>query len=111
MENNPDFGNELLIEVWKQTIQVQQHFNDIELRIRNYAITLLGAVFGVAAYAFKEHAPTGVIIGLLLGGLILSYAFYFMDRHWYHRLLIGSVKHGLFIEKNAPQILGVTKAI
>jgi hypothetical protein len=60
-----DDRNRVLIEAWKQTIQVQQHFNDLELRIRNYAITLLGALFGVAAYAFKEHAPVWLVIGLL----------------------------------------------
>ena len=31
---------ELIVEIWKKVIDVQQHFNDIELRIRNMAITL-----------------------------------------------------------------------
>jgi hypothetical protein len=101
----------LLVEAWKQTVQVQQHFNDLELRIRNSAITLLAALFGVAAYAFKEHAPYGLVLGLLGAGLLLCYAFYFMDKHWYHRLLLGSVEHGLLIEKNAPPELGLTAAI
>src|SRR5437899_2602163 len=29
------------IEVWKAAVEVQKHFNDLELRIRNYAVTLL----------------------------------------------------------------------
>jgi hypothetical protein len=28
-----------------------------------------------------------------------AYLFYFMDRYWYHRLLTGSVKHAIEIEK------------
>ena len=32
-----------VVEAWKKTVDVQQQFNDIELRIRNYAITLLVA--------------------------------------------------------------------
>ncbi len=106
-----DDQTEVMLEAWKQTVQVQQHFNDIELQIRNYAITLLGGLFGVAAYAFKEHAPVTLVLGLLLAGLCLCYAFYFMDRHWYHRLLIGAVKHGESIEDKAPPELGLTKAI
>jgi len=38
-----------LLAVWKTTVGVQQHFKDIELRIRNYAITVMGAFLGVAA--------------------------------------------------------------
>jgi hypothetical protein len=109
--DNSNDSSKLLLEAWKQTVAVQQHFNDIELRIRNYAITLLGALFGVAAYAFKEHAPRMVVEGLLFASLILCYAFYFMDRHWYHRLLLGAVKHGQSIEDRAPSELGLTKAI
>ena len=109
MDDTPK--DQLILEAWKQTIAVQQHFNDIELRIRNYAITLLGALFGVAAYAFKEHASWIIVEALLGASLILCYAFYFMDRHWYHRLLIGAVRHGVSIEDNAPPQLALTKAI
>ena len=111
MDNKPKATENERLEAWKQTIQVQQHFNDIELRIRNYAITLLGALFGIAAYAFKEHVGSGVILCVLLGGLFLCYAFYFMDRHWYHRLLIGAVKHGQMIESSAPAEFGLTGSI
>jgi hypothetical protein len=111
MEDKPKATANERLEAWKQTIQVQQHFNDIELRIRNYAITLLGALFGIAAYAFKEHVESGVILCVLLGGLFLCYAFYFMDRHWYHRLLIGAVEHGQMIESSSPAELGLTGSI
>jgi len=42
------------LDAWKQTIEVQQHFNDLELRIRNFAITLLLATFGAAGVAMRE---------------------------------------------------------
>lgn len=103
-----------VIEVWKKTVDVQQHFNDLELRIRNYALTVLGGLFAVFGFAIKEHAYNWGFIGVLVAALFLIYAFYFMDRHWYHRLLIGSVNQGLFIENryrnNFPEI-GLTKAI
>jgi len=41
--------------MWKTTVVVQQHFNDLELRIRNFAVTLLVTVIGAAALALKEH--------------------------------------------------------
>lgn len=32
-------------------------------------------------------------VAVLLAGILGWLAFYFMDRHWYHRLLLGSVFH------------------
>lgn len=58
-----------VIEVWKKTVDVQQHFNDLELRIRNFAISLLVAVVGAAALVTKENIAirVGLIPALLLG--------------------------------------------
>ena len=107
----PKNPSETVVEAGKLVVQVQQHFNDIELRIRNYALTILAAVLGVAAYAFREHVPYGIILGIFCAALILCYAFYFMDRHWYHRLLIGAVKHARSIEEAGPPELKLTIAI
>lgn len=94
-----------LIDVWKQTIEVQQHFNDIVLRIRNLALTLLLAVFGAAALALREDIHIlirGVQLSLatavLAVGLVGWLAFYFIDRFWYHKLLVGAVIHGEALE-------------
>lgn len=102
----------LSLEAWKKTIDVQQHFNDLELRIRNYAITVVVAIVGAVAFALKEHmyirlgrVTTPLAAGLLFAGLLGWLAFYFMDRWWYHRLLYGAVKHGAFIEKRLARIL------
>jgi FMN phosphatase YigB (HAD superfamily) len=101
-----------VLELWKKTIDVQQHFNDLELRIRNYAMTLLVAVLGAAAFAIKEHLVVkvgNVVIPLavmLLGaGLVGWLSFYVMDRFGYHRLLYGAVKHGSFIETRFSRVL------
>jgi hypothetical protein len=109
------------LEMWKTAVTVQQHFNDLELRIRNFAVTLLVTVIGAAALALKEHyvikmAGTDfpLAAGLLFVGIIGWLAFYFMDRFWYHRLLIASVLHAADIETRfadtSPE-LGLTKAI
>lgn len=103
-----------LIEVWKQTVQVQQHFNDLGLRIRNLALTLLVAVFGAAALALRERiqivvwgTQLSLASALLLVGLVGWLAFYFIDRFWYHKLLVGFVVHGEALEGIlAAELLG-----
>jgi len=89
------------------TITVQQHFNDIELRIRNYALTLLLAVLAGAGLAIREHESVHVLgkdlslaTVILFAGLIAWLLFYFMDAGWYHRLLVGSVAHAIELEKD-----------
>lgn len=93
------------VEIWKKIVDVQQHFNDLELRIRNFALVLTGAVLGLGGYAIKdggmvyflgrEISVASVIVGFSLVPLM---AFYLMDRFWYHRLLDGSVKAGAEVE-------------
>ena len=117
--SNERFG--FVMDAWKKTIDVQQHFNDIELRIRNYAVTLLVAMLGAVAFAIKERLamnlggmPVSVAEALIIAALLGWVAFYFMDRWWYHRLLYGAVKHARTIEDRysrfAPELL-LTKAI
>jgi hypothetical protein len=112
---------QIVVDVWKKIVDVQQHFNDLELRIRNYAVTLVVALMGAAAFAFKDHLELtlrGVNIplasGLLLCALLGWGAFYFMDRFWYHRLLYGAVAIGARIERRLKPVLpqiGLTESI
>jgi len=102
----------IYVDIWKKTVDVQQHFNDLELRIRNFAITIMAGVLGLAAYAIKENLTTQLLnrqISLaaivLVLGLLPWFGFYFMDRHWYHRLLYGAVHHGKFIEDRLGKVL------
>lgn len=101
-----------IIEIWKKTVDVQQHFNDIEMKIRNAAIAVMAALLGATGFALKENLAISVgslsvpIAVILLGTALLTWlAFYFMDRHWYHRLLYGAVKHGLKIEESLKTVL------
>lgn len=94
------FDEKDVMSAWQTSLDVQQHFNDLELQIRNFAITLLVAVMGGTAFTLKEHyniqlgdQTVSLAVVVLLAGVLGWLAFYFMDRHWYHRLLIGSVTH------------------
>ncbi len=100
---------------WTTTIGVQKHFNDIELKIRNYAITVLVALLGAAAVALREGSRvefSGVetsLATLLVGAALIAWLmFYFMDRIWYHQLLVGAVKHGQALEEVLrPDVPGI----
>jgi hypothetical protein len=117
----PEDKIENLIEIWKTTIDVQKHFNDLGLRVRNFAITVTGAILGAAGFAVKEglsltvfgfHIPLSAF--LVFVGLLSGFGFWLMDRHWYHRLLLGAVKHGESIEKTLETVLpeiSLTRAI
>lgn len=109
------------VEAWKQTVDVQKHFNDIEMRIRNYAITIVAAFLGISgvtlhrdmrAEIFDLSIPVSIFFILI--SAICWFAFFAMDYWWYHRLLLGSVKHGLYIEKRLRKVLpecGLSDAI
>lgn len=93
------------IEIWKKIVDVQQHFNDLELRIRNFALIVTGAFLGLGGYAIKDAGVVTLfglevsIAGLVVVSAIFPLAaFYFMDRLWYHRLLDGSVYAGIEAE-------------
>lgn len=93
------------LKVWEKTIEVQQHFNDIELQIRNYTLTLFTAIIAGIGYLLKEKIniifhnyiiPSSAIAAFI--GIVIMCTFYFMDKYWYHKLLKGSVAHALIIE-------------
>ena len=48
------------LDMWKQTVTVQQHFNDIEWRIRGLALTVLTFALGAAGVASKDSTAIQV---------------------------------------------------
>ena len=93
-------------KIWQKTIDVQQHFNDIELRIRNFSLTALTFILTGMGFLYKEnsliwlfgyHIQAAAILGVM--GCLVIVLFYFMDKAWYHRLLLGAVYHAMAIEE------------
>jgi hypothetical protein len=96
----------LTVEIWKTVVGVQQHFNDISMRIRSMFVTILLALFAAIGFLIDKRLTLGlgsfkVQYSTLLPifGAVGTGLFYFIDRYWYHRLLVGSVKHAIEIEK------------
>ncbi|KAA5599173.1 hypothetical protein [Blastochloris sulfoviridis] len=117
---DPDRRKEV-IEIWKAVIDVQKHFNDIEMRIRGLFITIVLAIAAAQGFLIENDISfnysqlkiKSVIFAPILG-IIASFLFYLMDRYWYHRLLVGAVKHAIEIEKRFGDTLPelcLTKAI
>ena len=93
-------------ELWKKSVDVQMHFNDIGWRIRALALTALTFVLGATGYVFANTPPVDLgfwrwsvssIVPVV--GLLIWWSFWFMDAKWFHRLLVGSVQDGDRLEK------------
>ena len=109
---------------WAKTIDVQQHFNDIAMRVRNLFVTLVAALFAIIGYGTRSSGGavqpplSGVVLQFVpviaAIGMFACVAFWFLDRLWYHRLLIGAVIQGELLEglllEKVPGI-GLTKAV
>jgi hypothetical protein len=99
-----------VVEVWKTIVEVQQHFNDISMRIRSMFVTILLALFASIGFLLEKQLSLQIWIFNIkfstlipVFGIVGTYLFYFIDRYWYHRLLVGAVKHALEIERKYKQ--------
>jgi hypothetical protein len=96
----------IAVDIWKYVVSVQMHFNDIGMKIRTLYFTLLAAAVGAIGFVQGKHVEIpyldlrlSLAMIVLVAIMAVSALFYFLDRHWYHRLLQGSVKAAADIEK------------
>jgi len=90
------------IKIWEKVVDVQMHFNDLCLKVRNVAISILGVLLGAAALSFRYAGSDQAAIFIFVA-IVVWIAFYLMDRYWYHELLKGAVHHGQEIEKSLKE--------
>lgn len=111
-KNSKETDKKLLLEAWKQCVDVQMHFNDMEMKIRSLAVTVITAISGAIGYLLKEniHYQKEFIVLLSFVGAAAWLCFYLMDRFMYHKLLIGAVKAGIETE-NELKNLGINVAL
>lgn len=112
-EKKPDcvWGNlniEQAITLWQTGIKVEQHFNDICIKIRNFANAFVSVffstVFLILTLNYKNAGETNqsaliyldcfILMGQAIWGIL-----WFKDRFWYHTFLIGAVRFCENIEK------------
>jgi hypothetical protein len=103
------------IEIWKKCVDVHQHFNDLEMRIRNFAITVVGALVAAVSFTYQQGLQVKILglmlpagVGLVAAAIFAWGGFFLMDRFWYHVLLRGAVLHSAKIEdRYADAIPGI----
>jgi hypothetical protein len=94
-----------IFEVWKQAVDLQKHFNDILLRIRNFYFLYFGVVVaGISSSLGKDNSILTALKAHLsfwtyLAAITPALALYFLDRFYYHELLRGAVMVAKDIEK------------
>ena len=93
------------METWKKCVDVQQHFNDLSLRIRNFAITVVGALLAAVGFTYQYGLETEFAgyrfaagLGFVIAAVFAWGSFFLMDRFWYHILLRGAVSHASSLE-------------
>jgi len=95
----------LKVETWKKTIDVQQHFNDLAMKVRHFGILVLTAFISVIGVSLKYNYDitmlgfsTHISAIMCLAALIIWNLIYFVDAFWYHPLLKGAVIRGTAME-------------
>ena len=132
-----DKRNKLLVEVWKQAIETQKHFNDMCVKSRQLGLTFVAASLGAALYLFIRSTPAGgegaaashsisafsfsmcghlVVLHVSLAIIGAAAAAVFAVRHLdlgvYHQMLRGAVTFGEDIEeKHIKEIVGLRKGM
>jgi len=102
----------LVVDIWKYSVGVQMHFNDMGMKVRNLYFTIMAAAIGLIGVLqgktiqiptppLSIHLPLFVLVAVIP----ISMLFYFLDAHWYHRLLLGAVKQCAAIEKRYGEVL------
>lgn len=111
-KDSKETDKKLLLDAWKKCVDVQMHFNDMEMKIRSLAVTVITAISGAIGYLLKENIyyQKEFIVLLSFVGAAAWLCFYLMDRFMYHKLLIGAVKAGIETE-NELKNLGINVAL
>jgi hypothetical protein len=133
-----DKRNKLLIEIWKQAVDTQKHFNDMCVKSRQLGLTFVAAALGAALYLFIRSTPAGpeaeaaasrsisaysfsvcghsivlhVSLAIIIAAAAAVYAVRRLDLGVYHQMLRGAVTFGEDLEeKHIIHIVGLQKGM
>ena len=62
------------------------------------AMALMGVVQGRRVRIFYPETRISLVLFVIVALIPITWLFYFIDRHWYHRLLQGAVAQSVEIE-------------
>jgi hypothetical protein len=133
-----DKRNKLLVEIWKQAVETQKHFNDMCVKSRQLGLTFVAASLGAALYLFIRSTPAGpqaeaatsrsisaysfsvcghsivlhVSLAIIIAAAAAVYAVRRLDLGVYHQMLRGAVTFGEDLEeKHIRHIVGLQKGM
>lgn len=104
----------LLIEYWKQSTQVQQHFNDVSMKVRNFAVVVFSAFLtgvglsihnGIFLEVLEYKLNAAVLFAFV--GMFVTQLIHFMDTYWYHVFLKSAVGETLKLENEIKSALKI----
>jgi phosphoglycolate phosphatase-like HAD superfamily hydrolase len=105
-----------VVELWKMSVDVQKSFNTISWQIRGLGLTAITAAFAGAGVLIKESVTltlrgreVSAAGGILVLAGFLWASLWFMERRWYHRLLVGAGKQADHLEGELRVALGDRK--
>ena len=103
---NDNSNRNAAISIWTKTVQTQEHFNEIGMKVRTMYATVLAGIISLYGIFVENSSDIKIskitidaIVPICIAVIVASTLFYFVDRYWYHRLLMGAVKQGSFIEE------------
>ncbi|MGP8193479.1 MAG: hypothetical protein ACLQLT_12765 [Methylovirgula sp.] len=106
------------VEYWKQIASIQMHFNDLCIRTRWLGLTAVATLVAAAAVSEKENIrfslpfcflhSIGLPSVLMLISLMVLGALWFLDLHYYYKMLIASVDYGETLERAIVADLKIT---
>jgi len=110
----PVDGLDTQIKIWEKSIDVQMHFNELQMKIRNFSVLLISALVGAAGLALKDriaidhqflwmHLQFNLSAAFFVAAAVTWLAFAFMDHYWYYPLLLGAVRHAAAIEETLKE--------
>ena len=124
--DNPDPDNqEKYISIWSKTVDTQMHFNDMSVKSRQFGLTFVVAVLGVAVVLFTRGNDFAFILDifdvtvqihvsvlLFLCASIALEAVKILDLNVYHKMLRGAVAFGEdFEEQYMKKIFNLEKGM
>ena len=116
--------DKLIVEIWKQAVDTQKHFNDMCVKSRQLGLTFVAASLGAALYLFIRTAPADgdaagsarsvyayavqvcghqlilhVSLAIILAAAAAVFAVRRLDLGVYHQMLRGAVTFGEDLEE------------
>ena len=100
------------VQRWRAILDTQMHFNDMLMRTRATAGSIVLAAFGAAAVSIAQHPDrlirlpgTAIHVAsvIVVAGLLLLTAVFVLDYFYFYRMLLAVVRLGVELEVESRQ--------